>query len=37
MLTVKNKSKSAADILNYRPISIMPAVTWILKNALFLG
>ena len=33
MPTVKNKSKSAADILSYRSISIMPVVAKILKNA----
>ena len=33
MLTVKNKSKFAADILNYRPISIMPVVTEIFEKS----
>ena len=32
MSSVKNKSKSAADILNYRPFSIMPVVTKIFEK-----
>ena len=32
MPTVKNKSKSVADILNYRPISIMPVLTKIFEK-----
>ena len=34
MPTVKNKSTSAADILNYRPISIMPIETKIFEKCL---
>ena len=34
MPSVKNKSKSAVDILNYRPISIMPVVTKIIEKCL---
>ena len=32
MPTVKNKSKSAADTLKYRPISIKPVVTEIFEK-----